>query len=184
MTTYAGGSRMATGATSIQERGVRTSRQPREPKPMSATARKTLATKQLVNALGSDEKAAITAALEVVNERLGWDAQLRQSIQQKYEELAALNVPKPKVVRTAPMPQVDGSAPARRATLEKLNPYDLLEDVGPRGLRAALDGNTQRRLRSAVDIVQARKPGTKPASRSRNDAMIDYIVEQLAGPGH
>jgi hypothetical protein len=51
-------------------------------------------------------------------------------------------------------------------------------------MRANLQSTTQRRLRSAVDTVQERNPGTKPSSRSSNAAMIDYILEMLAGPGY
>jgi len=122
---------------------TRPTRQAKPPKPMSATARKTLATKQLVSTLGSDEKAVVTAALEILNERLSWDTGLLLNLRQRYDELAALNIPKPKIVRDE-MFRVDGSGPSRRATLEKLDPYQLLEDVGRDRLRAALAGNTQK----------------------------------------
>lgn len=154
----------------------------RQPKPMSATARKSLATKQLVSALGSDERAAVTAALEAVNERLAWDVALRQSLSQKYEELTALSAPRPKPTRV-PAPQVDGSGPARHTTLEKLDPYQLFEDVGRDKFRASLVNTTQQRLQTAVKAVKARHPGTKPLGR-RNYDLVDYIVEYVAGPGY
>src|SRR5260221_6747057 len=83
-------------ASSVAERRTRTAqavRQPRPPKPtkpLSATARKTLVTKQLVQALGPDEKAAVTAALEVVSERLALDSDLQQRLREQYGEIAAL----------------------------------------------------------------------------------------------
>jgi hypothetical protein len=39
-------------------------------------------------------------------------------------------------------------------------------------------------LREAVDVVQLHDPDSKPSSRSRNDVMIDFIVEKVAGPGY
>jgi hypothetical protein len=65
-----------------------------------------------------------------------------------------------------------------------LNAYFLLEEYGRDQLRAVLDRMTQRRLREAVDSVQEREPGTRPASRTRNADMIDYIVEHVAGAGY
>jgi hypothetical protein len=160
------------------------SKPPKPPKPMSPTARRTLATNQLKMSLGSDEKAAITAALEVVNEWLPSDPTLRQRLVQRYGELVALAAPRPRPAPT-PRPKPDvGAGPARRTTLEKLDPYQLFEDVGRERLRAALANTTQKRLRTAVDAVQARNPGTKPASRTVNQDMIDYIVQQLAGSSY
>jgi hypothetical protein len=153
-------------------------------KPLSATQRKAAATQQLVSALGGNQSVAITAALEIVNERMAHDAAFQQSVRSRYEELAILAAPRPKPVReSAPKPVAISTKP-RAATLEELNPYHMLEDYGRDQLRAKLQGTTQRRLRSAVDIVQAHNPGTKPTSRTINAAMIDYIVEQLAGPGY
>src|SRR5262249_43356534 len=64
----------------------------RASQPMSATKRKTLATKQLLDALaGSDQTAAITAALEAVNEQLIWDSAFKRSLHQRYEELTTLS---------------------------------------------------------------------------------------------
>jgi hypothetical protein len=59
-----------------------------------------------------------------------------------------------------------------------------LEEYGADQLRAVLQRSTQRSLREAVDAVQEREPGTRPASRTRNADMIDYIVEHVAGPGY
>jgi hypothetical protein len=151
---------------------------------MSATRRKSLATQRLVTALGTNQNAAITAALEVINERLAWDSALQNSLRDKYAEITALSERPPAPPRERAPRSVSGNGPARASTLEQLNPYDMLEDAGRDQLRAKLQGTTQRRLRSAVDVVQQRNPGTRPSSRSSNAAMIDYIVEMLAGSGY
>jgi aryl-alcohol dehydrogenase-like predicted oxidoreductase len=60
----------------------------------------------------------------------------------------------------------------------------LLDEYGRNQLRAVIERATQRLLREAVDIVQSHEPDSKPSSRSRNDVMIDFIVEKVAGPGY
>lgn len=155
------------------------------PKPMSATQRKTLATKQLVSTVGPNQNAAVTAALEVVNERLVWDTALQQRISEKYGELTAprSTVRSSRPSGPAPKPVTSGDRPAGIRTVEKLDPYRVLADFGRDRLRAVLERDTQQRLRTAVDAVQERNPGTKPATRTKKDDMVDYIVEHVAGPG-
>ncbi len=156
----------------------------RPPKPMSPTARKTLATKQLVSALGPDEKAAVTAALEVASEHLAWDVGLLRSLREKYEVLAAATArtQKPDL---GPKPVIrNPSALAGHNPLAKTNPYELDAAYEHDQLRRVLADLTQRSLREAVDMVQAREPNSKPPNRTRNPDMIDYIVEHVAGPGY
>ena len=74
----------------------------------------------------------------------------------------------------APQP-IKGPDLDRYSPYGRLNPYDLATHFGRGQLRAVLSGATPRRLRDAVDVVQERNPGTKPASRSRKADMIDYI---------
>lgn len=172
----------------MQTRQATTAR-PRVQRPMSATQRKTLATQGILNAISAtDEKVALTAALEIVNERLVWDRELRQRLSEKYEELQALastkagtNRDRTPVPRVTPIsgPDLDHYSP-----YGKLNPYKLLEGYGREQLRAVLKGATPTLLREAVDVVQERNPGTKPVSRSRKADMIDYITEHVAGPGY
>ena len=154
-------------------------------KPMSAAKRKTVATQQLMNTLaGDDQTAAITAALEVVNEWLAWDSVFQERLCQKYDELRTL-APAKKKIEHGPAP-----TPIARRGFEnfnpyaKLDPYQLLDEYGHNQLRAVLERATQRLLREAVDIVQKHEPDSKPSSRSRNDVMIDFIVEKVAGPGY
>ncbi len=179
-------------ASSVAERRTRTAqavRQPRPPKPtkpLSATARKTLVTKQLVQALGPDEKAAVTAALEVVSERLAWDSDLQQSLREKYGEIAALaTATGTRTKDLGPLPVPIRSVGLDRYTpYGKFDPYQLVYEYGAHQLRAVLVRGTQKDLREATDIVQTREPGTKPASRTKSADMIDYIMRHVAGTGY
>lgn len=168
---------------------ITAARAPKSPRPMTATQRKTLATKQLIDSFGPNQNAAVTAALETVNERLSWDTALRQRISEKYGELTAVSATSSSRSRTssgpAPKPlSAGGNGPTRSRSFEHLDPYRVLADFGRDNLREMLSRDTQGRLRTAVTIVQERHPGTKPASRSRNADMVDYIVEHVAGPGY
>ncbi len=153
-------------------------------KPLSVTNRKSLATTQLVTTLGANKDAAITAALEAVNERLAWDTAFQQSLRQKYEELEALAKPKAKQdLGSVPKP-INPRGFGEFNPYGKFDPYELLHEYGPNQLRAVLIRGTPRDLREATSIVQTRQPGTKPTSRAKKADMIDYIVEHVAGPGY
>jgi hypothetical protein len=148
------------------------------------TSRKSSATTQLVGALGENKEAAITAALEAVNERLAWDTAFQQTMRQKYEDLEALSKPKAKP-DLGPVPKpMNPVAFGEYNPYGRFDPYQLLREYGPHQLRAVLVRGTPRDLREAVDLVRAREPSTKPASRTKKADMIDYIVEYVAGPGY
>jgi hypothetical protein len=157
-------------------------------KPMSAAKRKTMATQQLLSSLaGDDQTAAITAALEVVNEWLAWDIAFQERLRQKYDELrilTATNTTKKKVELGAAPTPISGRGLDSYSPYGRLDPYQLLNEYGHNQLRAVLQHATQRHLREAVDVVQLHDPDSKPSSRSRNDVMIDFIVEKVAGPGY
>ncbi len=169
-----------------QQTSASVARQPKAPKPLSAAQRYKQATQSIINALSAtDEKAAVTAVLEFVNERLVWDSTLRQSLRQRYDELATLIISISKApMGPAPKPLPTARKTYRNTDINRFDPYLTLEDFGHDQLRAALNRETQRSLRSAVEVVQARNPGTAPHSRTRNQDMIDYIVEHVAGPGY
>lgn len=152
---------------------------------MSPSRRKTLATQQLLSTLeGTDQTAAITAALEAINEQMGWDTGLRQSVRNKYADLVAMTPAKNKPnLGPVPVP-IPGPALARYNPYGKFDPYFILDAYGHDQLRAVLVRGTQRDLREAVGIVKERNPGTKPANATRNADMIDYIVQYVAGPGY
>jgi hypothetical protein len=169
--------------TVARERTVATAKA----KPPSAAQRNTLAKKELLKTLGAtqaQQNAAITALLESANERLTWDTVFHQSVRQTFDELVALAQPKQKPdLGPAPRPKAVSGATGR-TPLVRFEPYQLLAEYGPDQLRAVFLRATQRQLREAVDTVQERNPGTKPTSRAQNAAMIDYIVEHVAGPGN
>lgn len=155
---------------------------------MSATQRNKLATQGIVTLLGvSDEKIAVTAALEAVHERLAWDSDLQERILEKYQEIAALGgeARQKKQADLGPAPVPIRSVPLEQYTpYGKFDPYQLNWEYGESQLRAVLVRGTQRDLREATAIVKERNPGTKPTNASSKDAMIDYIVEYVAGPGY
>lgn len=157
------------------------------PRPLSAAKRKALAIQQLLSGLaGDDEAAAVTAALEVANEWLAWDTAFQERLRQKYGELSSLSPSKKKApvdLGPAPVP-IAGRGLKNYSPYGKFDPYQLIDEYGQQQLRAVLVRATQQHLREAVEIVQAHEPGTKPASRSSNTAMIDYIVAAVAGPGY
>lgn len=153
------------------------------PRPLTLSQRKTLATEQLMSALSSTNKdAALTAALEVVNEWLLGDTEVHHRLQERYAELEALAKPKTKA---APLPKL---IPISGPDLDHFNPYatpdpyTLLDWYGREQLRAVITGATLPLLREFVDTVQAREPGTKPASKSKKKDMVDYVVVHVAGP--
>jgi hypothetical protein len=157
------------------------------PRPLSAAKRKTLAIQLLLSGLaGDNETAAVTAALEVANEWLAWDTAFQERLRQKYGELSNLSPSKTKApVDLGPTPvPIAGRGLKNYSPYGKFDPYQLIDEYGQQQLRAVLVRATQQHLREAVDIVQAHEPGTKPASRSNNTAMIDYIVAAVAGPGY
>lgn len=168
---------------------------PQSPKPMSATQRNKLATKGIAAALGiptEGEKVAVTAALEAVNERLAADTDLRETVRQKYQEITALSAgtgQKPGASQQpdlgpTPIPIRTTGTPEDYNPYAGFDPYRLQWRYGDHQMRAVLVRGTQRDLREAVDIVQARNPGTAPRSKSNNADMVDYIMEYVVGPGH
>lgn len=159
----------------------RAQRPAKPPKPMSATQRNKLATQEITTSLGlTDEKVAITAALEAVYERLAWDADLRERVREKYQEIVALDTGARKKPDLGPVPvPIRAGTPEQYTPYGKFDPYKLNYEYGSNQLRAVLVRGTQRDLREAADIVQARNPGTKPTNRSSKDAMIEYIMEHV-----
>lgn len=161
---------------------------PRTPRPMSAAQRKKLATEQLLKAVkapSADKDKAITAALEAVSERLTWDTELEQSVRQKYDSLRTLGTgaagpkedfgPMPPLIRTPGL--------NRQSPLHVLDPYEVALDYGRDQLRNVIRRASQPNLRVAAGLVKERNPGKKPSGQSKQ-ALIDFIVEHVAGPGY
>lgn len=167
---------------------------PKAVKPMSATQRNKLATKGILVALGipvEGEKTAVIAALEAIHERLAVDAELRETIREKYKEIVALAGGLPQHASNSSASDLGPApVPIRAGTPEEYNPYGgfdpyvLVWQFGESQLRAVLVRGTQRDLREAVSIVQARTPGTAPRSKLNNADMVDYIMEHVVGSCH
>jgi hypothetical protein len=157
---------------------------PKAPKPMTATQRKTLATKTIINTLSaSDEGLAITAALEAISERLSWDTDLRETVRQKYDALQTLK-PVKQTEDFGPMPPLIRTPGLnRQSPVYVVDPYELALDYGRDQLRNVIRRASQQNLRVAVNLVKERNPGKKPSGTSKQ-ALIDFIVEHVAGPGY
>jgi hypothetical protein len=179
MSSHGGRTRVAerTRSTSVAARTTRprAPKEPKTPKPLTATQRKTIATQKILQALAaSDQGLAITAALEAVSERLAWDRELQRSVREKYDDLQALG-PMPPLIRTPGL--------NRQSPLHVLDPYELALDYGRDQLRNVLSRASQPNLKVAVGLVKERNPGKKPSGQS-SPALVDFIVEHVAGPGY
>jgi hypothetical protein len=155
----------------------------------SATTRKTLATQKIMTHLAASENEkdkAITAVLEAVSERLDWDRALQQSVREKYEELRTLAPSRQtgQKAKLGPMPQPKPSSTlATHNPLANTNPYELAEEYEHRDFRAVLDHAGRDPLREMVGVIGRRNPGIKLPNRNQLDAMRDFIVQQVLGPG-
>jgi hypothetical protein len=111
------------------------------------------------------------------------DAELRQSVREKYEALRALGAatqkedfgPMPPLIRT---PGLNRQNPSH-----VVDPYELALDYGRDQLRNVVRRVSQPNLRVAVGLVKERNPGKKPSGQSKQ-ALVDFIVEHVAGPGY
>lgn len=157
-------------------------------KPLTPAKRKSLATKQLFGALNVTDKVnegvAVTAALEVINEWLAWDTEMRRRLRENFEDLVLLTTKPPKPdLGPEPVP-IAGPDLDHYNPYAKPDPYKLLEWYGPGQLRAVLVRMTPKSLRALADVVQAHNANTAPASRAAKPSLVDYIVEHVAGPGY
>jgi hypothetical protein len=188
MSSHGGRTRVAerTRSTSVAARTTRprAPKEPKTPKPLTATQRKTIATQKILQALAaSDQGLAITAALEAVSERLAWDRELQRSVREKYDDLQALGAVKHKK-DVGPMPPLIRTPGLnRQSPLHVLDPYELALDYGRDQLRNVLSRASQPNLKVAVGLVKERNPGKKPSGQS-SPALVDFIVEHVAGPGY
>ena len=185
-----GGHRASSNGVATRARTTRPLPAPKPPKPPTVAQRTKTATQGIVSSLGipdapAHEKAAVMAALEAISERLASDSDLRESVRQKYQEIAVMEAQKPQKADLGPTPiPIRSGTPEQFTPYGTFDPYRLVWQYGEHQLRAVLLRGTQRDLREAVSAVQARKPGTAPRNKASKDAMIDYIMEYVAGPGY
>lgn len=183
------------GSSSVTDRGRNTSvavraarpkapKKPKAPKPMTPTQRKTLAATTIMQALAvSDQALAITAALEAVSERLAWDTALQHSVREKYGDLQTVGTAKPKKDLGPMPPLIRTPGLNRQSPLHVLDPYELALDYGDDQLRNVLSRASGPNLQVAARLVKERNPGKIPSGQSK-PALIDFIVEHVAGPGY
>lgn len=177
--------------TTVAARTTRSSapKVPKPPKPMSPTQRKTLATQRIANSLGAnanDKDKAITAALEIISERLAHDLEIQQTLRQKYDELKTLGTTssKPQKLDLGPAPiPLGGGTWDDYKPYGQYDPYRIVRDFGSSQMRAVLLRATPAHLREAVSFVKERNPSTKPTNARSNAGMIDYIMQYVA-PGY
>lgn len=134
----------------------------------------------------SDEGLASTAALEYVSERLAWDTELRATVRQKYDDMQALQALKQVKQKEdyGPMPPlIRNPGESRQSSVSVVDPFELALDYGRDQLRNVIRRASLPNLRVAVNLVKDRNPGTKPSGASKQ-ALVDFIVEHVAGPGY
>jgi hypothetical protein len=112
---------------------------------------------------------------------------LRDAVHQKYDSLQALSTPKRSTKQkedVGPMPpliRVPGLN--RQCPVTLLDPYELALDCGHDQLRNVIRRASQVNLKVAANLVKERNPDAKLSGTSKQ-ALIDFIVEHVAGPSY
>lgn len=186
MSSRSGGARAATRP--------RAPKAPPAPKPMTRPQRKTLATTEIMKAVGAttpvEKDAAITAALESVKEQLLLDPTFRDTFRQKYDELQRLgsstNRGSTRNADLGPMPEPKSWFHlAAHNPLANLSPYEIADAWEHRHFRSVLAHSGRDLLREMVGVVLQREPaGTKAPNRNQEQAMIDWITLHVLGPDY
>jgi len=147
------------------------------------------ATRRLRTVLGLEDLKLLSAAIaEAAADEADRSAQFRSHVLTIYQELAMLQVSgssrRPThaadEVELIPLPGTEG---IRIDPFGTVDPILLLRLYGPHQLRTALSGYSYTALKEAVSVVKSRYPKTKPKDGRKADALLDYIVEQIA-PGN
>ena len=122
-----------------------------------------------------------TALAEAAAREIRHNAAFGQDVRRVYDELAQARKPaggagtrrkvpsEPLVALRHTGAHIDPLAPP--------NPKTLIYVYGEDKLARALQDFGMDLLKEAADNIQREHPGTKPASRTRKGALIDYIVE-------
>jgi hypothetical protein len=144
------------------------------------------AAKHAASQLGLDDVKRVGIALAVAAaEELDYNTVFAARVRMAYSRLAAApgtkarpRTSKALEVTLVPVKHVEGFD-LNPAT--PLDPYLVYEAFGANQLPIALNLFPLAKLKEASALVEQRCPGTKPANRSKKDAVIAYIVEQVAG---
>lgn len=195
MSSHGGGSTgsMETSSRSGGARAATRPRAPTAPKPMTPAQRKTLATQEIMKAVGAitptEKEVAITAALEAVKEQLLLEPEFQGAFRQKYEEIQRLGMSS----RSATKPKADlGPMPqpkpwfhlAAHNPLANLSPYEIAEAWEHRDFRSVLAHAGRDLVREMVDVVKVREPGAKLPNKNSMPAMMNWITLHVLGPGY
>jgi hypothetical protein len=146
------------------------------------------ATAHLREVLGLDDlKLLSTALAEIVADEAARNPGFANRIRSVYQELVSLKATRPLRSPTTKPADVDlvpiGSVEHyKHDPYAPLDPNYLYQVYGAAQLRAALSRYSLATLKEASARIEEKNPGTKPTSRARKDAIIDYIVEHIAGP--
>lgn len=132
-----------------------------------------------------DTRKVSTALTEAALEELQSNPAFAQRIRGLYAEQTATTVRKRGKTKDlsalaadlVPVKRVEGRAIDPAAPLD---PYFLHEVYGTEQLPIALELFSMQKLREAAAVVQQRNPGTKPASRARKGALVEYILQYVA----
>lgn len=138
-----------------------------------------------------DIKVLSVAVAEVAADEAENNARFAERIRAVYQELLASRKTQPlrqkrgnPDIATVPLIPIAGVSDDDIDPFAPLSAYRLLRTYGPHQLRQALSVYSMTTLKQALAEVLERNSGTKPQNRSRKDSVIDYIVEQVAGPGY
>jgi hypothetical protein len=119
----------------------------------------------------------LVGASEVGAREIARNPQFGREVRQVYDELMQMQArPAPRTTNLEPLEAI-------RHTGKNIDPYgppnpqDLIYAYGEDKLGRALQDYTMDRLKMAVETIQREYPGTKPASKTKKSALIDYIVE-------
>lgn len=137
-----------------------------------------------------DPKRLSIALAYAASEEIEHNARFAAQVRTVYDALAAVSPTgaggrgrggsgtKAPVVNLVPVKHLEGYEVDLAAPLD---PYFLYEVYGAQQLPIALNLFSATRLKEAVALVQERNPSTKPTSRSRKEALIEYIIHYVAG---
>ena len=138
----------------------------------------------------SDMAVLSTALAEVVTEeiRRSFDRRFADNVRLRYQELLSLRTTSttPRRKQKQELPPLVPLTPAGRRMYEgdfhinpfaPPNPAEIVDVYGGAQLGRALQDYTLDMLKQAAAKVQQEHPGTKPASKARKDAVIEYIVK-------
>lgn len=148
------------------------------------------ATSRLRQVLEVDDlKMLSTALAEVAADEAKHNPDFARRIRDVYQELID-SAPKKRTppaketatgVALVPLPGTEG---LRVDPFAPLDPYLLTRIYGSHQLRAALGVYSLPKLKQALAVVEERHPDAKPKSKGQKQAVLDYIVEHVAGPGY